>query len=63
MVADDDDEWMSTEDVAAYLGIKPNSVSAYLTREQIPAPTYFGGSPMWRRTTIEAWREPGRRRP
>lgn len=56
-------EWWSVADVAAYLGgIEDSTVRAYLARGQMPEATVFGGSPMWRRDVIEAWREPGRRR-
>lgn len=52
-------EWWSVADVAAYLGVEQSTVRAYLAREQMPAATQFGGSPMWRRDVIEAWRPRG----
>lgn len=62
MVQVDGVEWWDVPAVADYLGVETNTVRAYLAREQMPAATKFGNSPMWRREDIEAWREPGRRR-
>lgn len=44
-------------DVAAHLGIKSSTVTAYLARGQMPAADgYVGRSPWWWSTTIKAWR-------
>jgi excisionase family DNA binding protein len=32
------DDWWSTEDVAAYLGVGQSTVRAYLARKQMPSP-------------------------
>ncbi len=60
MVTVDGVEWWSRDEVANYLGVKPDTLSAYVHRDQMPEPTYFGRSPMWRRDVIERWTE-GRR--
>ncbi len=55
-------QW-SVAEVAAYLGIKPRTVTGYLTRGQITEPDgYVGRSPWWWETTITTWQEqrPGR---
>lgn len=56
-------EWWSRQEVADYLGVSVETVGSYKSREQMPEPTMFGGSPMWERAVIEAWREPGKRGP
>ena len=49
-------QW-SVAEVAAYLGVKPGTVTAYLAREQMPQPDgYVGRSPWWHPETIRAWR-------
>ena len=49
-------QW-SVADVAAYLGVKPTTVTAYLARGQMPpADGYVGRSPWWKPETIKAWR-------
>ena len=50
-------EWWSTAEVAAYLGVARNTLTAYRSRGQVqlPEPTYFGKFPMWKRAEIEAW--------
>ncbi|MGH9248093.1 MAG: helix-turn-helix transcriptional regulator [Acidimicrobiales bacterium] len=63
-MAEQDDELWDTGRVAAYLGVQPVTVSAYLHRQQMPAPDYrFGQSPVWKASKIKAWHEsrPGRR--
>lgn len=62
MVVVDGNEWWDTEAVATYLGVAPDTVAAYRSREQMPEPTLFGRTPMWRRDVIEEWHasRPGR---
>jgi predicted DNA-binding transcriptional regulator AlpA len=55
MVKVGDVEWWDRAEVAAYLGVEPDTVGAYRSRGQMPEPTYFGRSPMWLRTEIEKW--------
>lgn len=51
-----DRQW-SVTDVAAYLGVKPRTVTAYLARNQMPAPDgRLGRTPWWWETTIRSWR-------
>lgn len=50
------EQW-SVADVAAYLGVKPRTVTAYLARQQMPAPDgRVGRSPWWWASTIKGWR-------
>lgn len=50
-----DDRLTSTE-VAAILGIKPRTLSAYLARGQGHEPDgRIGRTPWWYRSTAEAW--------
>lgn len=49
------DRWWDTNRVAEYLGVAPRTVSAYLSRGQMPAPDGRGGpqsGPLWRPATI-----------
>lgn len=50
--------------VAELLGVAPATVRGYRSRGLLPEPDgpYIGGSPAWRRSTIERWRNsrPGR---
>lgn len=55
MVVVDGTEWWDTAAVADYLGIQPDTVAAYRARGQMPEPTNFGRTPMWRRDVIETW--------
>lgn len=49
-------QW-SVAEVAAYLGVKPRTVTAYHARGQMPpADGYVGRSPWWWPATIKAWR-------
>lgn len=50
-------EYWTTADVAAYLGVRVQTVSAYRQRGQMPEPdTWIGRRPAWRPATITAWR-------
>ena len=49
-------QW-SVGDVAAYLNVKPRTVTAYHARGQMPpADGRVGRSPWWKPETIRAWR-------
>jgi predicted DNA-binding transcriptional regulator AlpA len=51
-----DRDLLDTRDVAALLGIKPDTVRWYKKRGILPDPDkYFGRSPAWNRSTIETW--------
>lgn len=51
-----DRQW-SVTDVAAHLGVKPRTVTAYLARKQMPTPDgRLGRTPWWWETTIRSWR-------
>lgn len=51
-------EWWTTADVAAYLGVKPATVSAYRMRGQMPAPDQkLGRTQLWRPRTIIDWHD------
>lgn len=54
-----DSEWWNTSDVAAYLGVKVGTVSAYRVREQMPAPDMTVGQSthLWRPARIVEWHE------
>jgi excisionase family DNA binding protein len=48
--------YMTTRDIAAYLGIKPSTVTAYVARGQFPGPdAVIGATKLWKRSTVEAW--------
>lgn len=47
---------LTTEDVAARLGVTPSTVRAYNARQQMPAPTgHVGRTPYWAPEDIEPW--------
>lgn len=49
--------WWTVTDVAAYLRVKPDTVSGYKTRRQMPEPDeQVGRTPVWRPATIIEWR-------
>lgn len=49
-------EWWTTSDVAAYLGVRPATVSSYHRRSQMPAAEMqVGRTPCWRPRTIIEW--------
>jgi 8-oxo-dGTP pyrophosphatase MutT (NUDIX family) len=49
-------EWWNTSDVAAYLGVKVGTVSAYRLRGQMPAPDLtVGRTHLWRPARILDW--------
>lgn len=51
-------EWWTTSDVAAYLGVKVATVSAYRARGQMPEPDQkLGRTQLWRPKTIIQWCE------
>jgi excisionase family DNA binding protein len=48
--------YMTTRDIAAYLGVKPSTVTAYVARGQFPTPdAVIGATKLWNRSTVEAW--------
>jgi predicted DNA-binding transcriptional regulator AlpA len=58
------DDWWTTEDVATFLGIGTSTVSAYVTRKQMPQPDrYMGRTRLWRPATIRAWQRARPRQP
>lgn len=48
-------EWWTREEVAGHCGVAPDTIGGYRSRQQMPAPTYVGRTPMWRKDEIEAW--------
>jgi predicted DNA-binding transcriptional regulator AlpA len=47
---------LTTEQVAARVGVKPDTISAYKARHQMPAPAgYLGRTPYWDRAAIDKW--------
>lgn len=47
---------LTTGEVAALVGIRPDSVRRYRLRGVFPDPDgYVGRTPWWRRPTVEAW--------
>ena len=50
------DDLLDTRRVGLLLGIKAETVRKYKKIGLLPDPDeYFGRSPVWRRSTIEAW--------
>src|SRR4029453_2030150 len=48
--------YMTTRDIAAYLGVKPSTVTAYVARGQFPpADAVVGATKLWRRATVQSW--------
>ena len=47
---------------AGLYSIEADTVAAYRSRGQMPEPTLFGRTPMWKRDVIEEWHatRPGR---
>jgi hypothetical protein len=57
-VPDPDADWWITTDVAAYLGVRIGTVSAYRLRGQMPSPDMtVGRTHMWRPARIIGWHE------
>lgn len=51
-------DWWTTSDVAAYLGVRVGTISAYRARNQMPEPDMtVGRTHMWRPARIVAWHE------
>jgi predicted DNA-binding transcriptional regulator AlpA len=49
-------DWWTTSDVAAFLGIAPSTIRAYVARGQMPAADRrIGREPVWRPETIRQW--------
>jgi hypothetical protein len=52
-------EYLSVQDVADALGIKPSTVRSYVARKQMPSWNYCptcGHAPTWARWTLAEWR-------
>jgi hypothetical protein len=59
---DPEADWWVPEDVSAFLGVTPGTVSSYKARGQMPEPDrHFGRTPAWRPARIIDWhnRRPG----
>jgi hypothetical protein len=59
---DPEADWWVPQDVAAFLGVTPRTVSSYKARGQMPEPDrHFGRTPAWRPARIIEWhnRRPG----
>lgn len=55
---DQNADWWTTTDVAAYLGVKVSTVANYRKREQMPAPDMtLGRTHVWRPARVVAWHE------
>jgi predicted DNA-binding transcriptional regulator AlpA len=51
-------EWLTNTQVSELLGIKYSTLYTYRRRNTIPEPdTYIGRTPVWKRTTIEEWKQ------
>lgn len=49
-------EWWTTSEVAAYVGVKVATISAYRSRGQMPEPDQkLGRTQLWRPKTIIQW--------
>jgi len=64
-LADPAADWWTMDDVAAYLGIAPESARRYrsrpVARGGLPKEDrMFGRTPAWKPATITAWKRPGR---
>lgn len=58
--------WLTREESAELVGVRPGTWSGYVSREQAPGPARFvGRTPLWRQDQVLAWHEtrPGRGRP
>lgn len=52
------DDWWTTEDVAAALGVASSTIRAYLARDQMPAADRtMGKMRLWRPETIREWHQ------
>lgn len=48
---------LTSDQVADYVGVHRNTITSYRARGQMPAPDQqYGRTPLWRRSTIDAWR-------
>ena len=44
-------------EIAEMIGVKANTVSAYISRGQMPEPDKrYGRTPLWKLSTIKKWR-------
>lgn len=50
------DDWWTTQDAAAFLGVSASTLRAYLARQQMPRPDRrMGRMALWRPITIREW--------
>lgn len=56
------DEWMTTEEAAASVGIKADTLRHYARSGHAPQPERFGRMMMWNRKVMQEWQanRPGR---
>jgi predicted DNA-binding transcriptional regulator AlpA len=51
------DKLLTVEEVAELVGVRPQTISAYKARQQMPAPDkQYGRTPLWKESTIKKWR-------
>lgn len=48
---------LTRDEVAARAGIRPDTLSAYVSRGQAPAPDRRFGFPLWDERAVQAWLE------
>ncbi|MGH3359547.1 MAG: helix-turn-helix transcriptional regulator [Nocardioidaceae bacterium] len=55
-------DWITTEEAAAMVGIKADTLRHYVRSGHAPEPERFGRALMWNREVIERWQasRPGR---
>jgi predicted DNA-binding transcriptional regulator AlpA len=52
--------FLTSDQLAARLGIKRSSVHRYRTRGDIPEPDeYVGRTPLWAEASVDRWERPG----
>lgn len=52
-----DDDLMTARQVAEYLNLHKDTITAYRARKQMPDPDkQYGRTPLWLRSTIDEWR-------
>lgn len=52
-----DEQYLTTAEIATVLGVTSDTISSYKSRGQMPQPDKtFGRTPLWKLATIQAWR-------
>lgn len=52
----DKKKYLTTKEVAELLHVKPQTISSYLSRSQMPeADEVYGSTPLWKPATIAKW--------